>query len=75
MTPFPIPAGSTPGDLINSFFQDHGSMNVRITDDGGGHFAVLKTEGDGVGLGPKELAALAEWCVAACAEMDAVVKP
>lgn len=75
MSPFPIPAGCTPGDLTTSFCDDHGGMLVRLTDEGGGYFVALKTDGDGVCLDPAEMRALGEWCVAACAEMDAAGAP
>jgi len=69
MIPFPYPKGSTPGDVVNSFSQDSGSMDVRITDEGGGNFIALTVEGS-VSIDPEELTAVAKWCAEACAEMD-----
>jgi hypothetical protein len=75
MRPFPFPSGSTPGDISIVFCQDHGGMTLTITDEGAGYFLTLKTDGDGVGLDPKEIVAIAQWAADACAEMDGAAKP
>jgi hypothetical protein len=74
MKPFPYPFDVTPGDINTSFCQDNGSMTVTLTDEGGGHFLIIKTEEQGVRLEPGELAAIAQWAADACAEMDEVSK-